>query len=141
RHTRSKRDWSSDVCSSDLLALYRLRTNLINDKYSDASEFGLHGTSDWLNPDVLRNGKALAKNSESKFKKSAIKANIDNSNNDFSFGKQSDLKYNLNELKNGYVLGKVPDTKKLLIMHDETSVTNQNIAVIGSSGSAKTQSY
>src|SRR5699024_11249200 len=22
RHTRSKRDWSSDVCSSDLLALY-----------------------------------------------------------------------------------------------------------------------
>src|SRR5699024_5542560 len=60
---------------------------------------------------------------------------------DFSFGKQSDLKYNLNELKNGYVLGKVPDTKKLLIMHDETSVTNQNITVIGSSGSAKTQSY
>src|SRR5438067_12760354 len=24
RHTRSKRDWSSDVCSSDLLALMRL---------------------------------------------------------------------------------------------------------------------
>src|SRR5207249_7706648 len=28
RHTRSKRDWSSDVCSSDLIALSQLARNL-----------------------------------------------------------------------------------------------------------------
>src|SRR5699024_11793962 len=28
RHTRSKRDWSSDVCSSDLRAYYRLQEEI-----------------------------------------------------------------------------------------------------------------
>src|SRR5699024_11816440 len=32
RHTRSKRDWSSDVCSSDLTALTKANQKLTDDK-------------------------------------------------------------------------------------------------------------
>src|SRR5699024_11711505 len=34
RHTRSKRDWSSDVCSSDLLLLYSLPAGTLWDDFS-----------------------------------------------------------------------------------------------------------
>src|SRR5207249_7634224 len=37
RHTRSKRDWSSDVCSSDLINL------LDSVLFNDPSEYVLHG--------------------------------------------------------------------------------------------------
>src|SRR5207249_8789222 len=37
RHTRSKRDWSSDVCSSDLLSLLRLAA----EKGSASAEFNI----------------------------------------------------------------------------------------------------
>lgn len=103
------------------IALYMLRNNLFNDKYSDASKFGLHGTSDWGDPDKLRNGKTFSKNSLSKYSNNLIK--------------------NLNNIENGYILGRVPNSKKLLIMHDETDVDNQNVAVFGSTGAFKTQSY
>jgi len=101
--------------------LYLLRKNLFNQQYSDAHDYGLHGTAHWENPDKIRDGKVLAAHKESTYKK--------------------DLKYNLTQLKNGYILGKVPNSNKLLIMDESADVSNQNIAVIGSSGSAKSQSY
>ena len=129
-----KNIYSSIVADSDLKiiaifipiliiggCLYLFRRNLFTDSYSDASKFGLHGTSDWKDPNTLRDGKTLAEANKSTYKK--------------------DLKYNISKIKNGYILGKVPNSKKLLIMHDDTDITNQNVAVIGSSGSSKTQSY
>lgn len=101
--------------------LYLLRKNIFKEEYSDAHDFGLYGTAQWANPDKLRNGKVLADAKESTYK--------------------TDLKYNLTQLKNGYILGKVPNSKKLLIMDESADVSNQNVAVIGSSGSAKSQSY
>src|SRR5690625_592313 len=95
--------------------LYMLRKNLYNKEYSDTHKNGLYGT------EKIRDGEILADHKENNYK--------------------GDLKYNLNELKNGYVLGKVPNSKKLSIMHEGADVSNQNIAVIGSSGSSKTQSY
>src|SRR5699024_10031400 len=95
--------------------------NIFDQQYSDAHDFGLHGTARWANPDKLRNGKVLAAHKESTYKK--------------------DIKYNLTELKNGYILGKVPNSKKLLVMDEQADVSNQNIVVIGASGSWKTQSY
>lgn len=103
------------------VVLYILRKNLFNLEYRDAHNYGLHGTAQWQNPDEIRDGKTLAKHKESKYKKN--------------------VKHNLNNLKNGYILGKVPNSKKLLIMDEGADVSNQNIAVIGSSGSAKSQSY
>src|SRR5207249_8083897 len=42
RHTRSKRDWSSDVCSSDLFSSRVLRhVNDVEEKLVDAVAFGL----------------------------------------------------------------------------------------------------
>lgn len=104
-----------------VLFLYILRKNLFNQQYSDAHEYGIHGTAQWENPDKIRDGDVLAASKESTYKK--------------------DLKYNLTKLKNGYILGKVPNSNKLLIMDESADVSNQNIAVIGSSGSAKSQSY
>lgn len=101
--------------------LYLLRKNIFKEEYSDAHDFGLYGTSKWENPNKLRDGKVLADAKKSTYKK--------------------DIKYNLEELKNGYILGKVPESKKLLIMDESADVSNQNIAVIGSSGSSKSQSY
>lgn len=101
--------------------LYLLRKNIFKEEYNDAHDFGLYGTAQWENPDKLRNGKVLANSKESTYKK--------------------DLKYNLTKLKNGYILGKVPNSNKLLIMDESADVSNQNIAVIGSSGSSKSQSY
>src|SRR5699024_12028231 len=40
RHTRSKRDWSSDVCSSDLAKMARLTANLLSSGV--VSPFKLH---------------------------------------------------------------------------------------------------
>src|SRR5699024_8459294 len=40
RHTRSKRDWSSDVCSSDLKALFKLEKGEVSDVVK--SEFSYH---------------------------------------------------------------------------------------------------
>src|SRR5699024_431058 len=39
--------------------LYLFRRNLFTDSYSDASNFGLHGTSGWKDPNTLRDGKTL----------------------------------------------------------------------------------
>lgn len=88
--------------------------------YSEADDIGIHGTARWGNPDELRDGKVLAKKKNSNYTKN--------------------LKKNL-EMENGFILGKVPDKKDLLIMHDETSIDNQNVVIIGSSGAGKTQSY
>lgn len=103
------------------IILYLLRKSFFDLEYKDASVFGLHGTAKFANAEQLRDGKTLAHRKESTYKK--------------------DLNYNLNELKNGYILGKVPNSKKLLIMDEQADVSNQNIAVIGSSGSSKTQAY
>ncbi|MGZ9850268.1 MULTISPECIES: VirD4-like conjugal transfer protein, CD1115 family [Macrococcoides] len=94
---------------------------LLDEKgYSEADQIGIHGTSKWGNPKEMRNGKILAKHKESKFSKN--------------------LQNNLN-MKNGFILGKTPDKNELLIMHDDTSIDNQNVAIIGSSGAGKTQAY
>src|SRR5699024_11473743 len=39
RHTRSKRDWSSDVCSSDLQHYYRIRIFIKNSHISTGNVF------------------------------------------------------------------------------------------------------
>ncbi|RIL19589.1 hypothetical protein BUY99_11845 [Staphylococcus gallinarum] len=100
---------------------YLLQGILFDEKgYSEADEVGIHGTSKWGNPDELRNGKTLAKKSNSNYGKNLSK--------------------NLN-MENGYILGKVPNKNGLTIMHDNTDIDNQNIVVLGSSGAGKTQSY
>src|SRR5207249_9233245 len=40
RHTRSKRDWSSDVCSSDLSSFYRQQHSLAADKKNSTVPLG-----------------------------------------------------------------------------------------------------
>src|SRR5699024_12230669 len=43
RHTRSKRDWSSDVCSSDLLSLFKNRSRSHSAGGGIASQSGDYG--------------------------------------------------------------------------------------------------
>lgn len=101
---------------------YLLQGLIFDEKgYSEADEVGLHGTSKWGNPETLRDGKVLAKHKESKYK-------------------NNDLSHNLN-MENGIILGKVPNKRELMIMHDNTSIDNQNVVVIGSSGAGKSQAY
>lgn len=100
---------------------YLMQGVLLEEKgYSEADDVGIHGTSKWGDPDELRDGKTLAKKKNSKYGK--------------------DLSKNL-EMENGIILGKVPDKKGLMIMHDDTDIDNQNVAVIGSSGAGKSQAY
>ncbi len=104
-----------------VLICYLVQGILLDENgYSDADEIGLHGTSKWGNPHELMNGKTLAKRKNSRFSK--------------------DLNKSLN-MENGYIIGKVPNKNELLIMHDKTDIDNHNIAVIGSSGAGKGQSY
>lgn len=101
---------------------YLLQGLIFDEKgYSEADEVGIHGTSKWGNPETLRDGKVLAKHKESKYK-------------------NNDLSHNLN-MENGIILGKVPNKRELMIMHDNTSIDNQNVVVIGSSGAGKSQAY
>lgn len=101
---------------------YLLQGLIFDEKgYSEADEVGIHGTSKWGNPETLRDGKVLAKHKESKYK-------------------NNDLSHNLN-MENGIILGKVPNKRGLMIMHDNTSIDNQNVVVIGSSGAGKSQAY
>ena len=101
---------------------YLLQGLIFDEKgYSEADDVGIHGTSKWGNPETLRDGKVLANHKESKYKK-------------------NDLSHNLN-MENGIILGKVPNKKELMIMHDNTSIDNQNVVVIGSSGAGKSQAY
>lgn len=101
---------------------YLLQGLIFDEKgYTEADEVGIHGTSKWGNPETLRDGKVLAKDKESKYKK-------------------NDLSHNLN-MENGIILGKVPNKRELMIMHDNTSIDNQNVVVIGSSGAGKSQAY
>ncbi|MGV3125169.1 VirD4-like conjugal transfer protein, CD1115 family [Staphylococcus epidermidis] len=101
---------------------YLLQGLIFDEKgYSEADDVGIHGTSKWGNPETLRDGKVLAKHKESKYKK-------------------ENLSHNLN-MENGIILGKVPNKRELMIMHDNTSIDNQNVAVIGSSGAGKSQAY
>lgn len=101
---------------------YLLQGLIFDEKgYSEADDVGIHGTSKWGNPETLRDGKVLAKDKESKYKK-------------------NDLSHNLN-MENGIILGKVPNKRELMIMHDNTSIDNQNVVVIGSSGAGKSQAY
>lgn len=101
---------------------YLLQGLIFDEKgYSEADDVGIHGTSKWGNPETLRDGKVLAKDKVSKYKK-------------------NDLSHNLN-MENGIILGKVPNKRELMIMHDNTSIDNQNVVVIGSSGAGKSQAY
>lgn len=101
---------------------YLLQGLIFDEKgYSEADDVGIHGTSKWGNPETLRDGKVLAKHKESKYKK-------------------ANLSHNLN-MENGIIIGKVPNKKELMIMHDNTSIDNQNVVVIGSSGAGKGQAY
>lgn len=105
-----------------LIALsYLMQGILFSDKgYSEADEVGIHGTAKWGNPEELRNGKTFVKHKYSKYNKS-LRNNLD--------------------MESGYILGKVPEKKNLLIMPDDTDVSNQNVLVVGSPGSGKSQSY
>src|SRR2546428_6988906 len=50
RHTRSDRDWSSDVCSSDLSQATRLEGSWARQASSTASEMVSHTLSGWPSP-------------------------------------------------------------------------------------------
>src|SRR5207249_6180138 len=57
RHTRSKRDWSSDVCSSDLADAGSLRVRLLGSFPDDERHVRRHGPLalpylDWQEPTV-----------------------------------------------------------------------------------------
>lgn len=112
---------------------YLLQGILFSDKgYSEADEVGLHGTAKWGNPNELRNGKIFAKNKNSKFK--TLFPVVKN------FRYPEVLKNNLN-ISSGYVLGKVPNENKLIVMEDDTDISNMNVLVFGPPGSGKSQSY
>src|SRR5699024_12155283 len=75
RHTRSKRDWSSDVCSSDLLktVLHDLHIYRIQ-QYAHQVDRRLNGivsvsseVSDWVNKGTLIRGIQLAVNLDSTY--------------------------------------------------------------------------
>lgn len=118
---------------------YLMQGILFEEKgYSEADEVGLHGTAKWGDPNELRNGETFAKNKDSKYKSLNFLNKL--TKNKKYEAKIEALKYNLN-MESGYVLGKVPHEDKLLIMQDDTDIANQNVLVIGSSGSGKTQSY
>src|SRR5207249_9586322 len=55
RHTRSKRDWSSDVCSSDLSVCARARTAIISDGPLAAQQRKVEalGLQAWFDPILL----------------------------------------------------------------------------------------
>src|SRR5206468_7891820 len=54
RHTRSDRDWSSDVCSSDLVYAFRLGARFLEEASSEAERInGRFQTSRWK-PIVFR---------------------------------------------------------------------------------------
>lgn len=112
---------------------YLLQGILFDDKgYSEADEVGLHGTAKWGNPNELRNGKMFAKNKNSKYK--SLFPLVKN------FRYPEILKNNL-ELSSGYILGKVPNENKLIVMEDDTEISNMNVLVFGPPGSGKSQSY
>src|SRR5699024_11476796 len=54
RHTISKRDWSSDVCSSDLVARGGTGRNARADAGDDRTEVGQHGDDDRDDVDEAR---------------------------------------------------------------------------------------
>lgn len=112
---------------------YLLQGILFDEKgYSEADEVGLHGTAKWGNPNELRNGKIFAENKNSKYKTlyPVVK--------DFRYPEI--LKHNL-DMSSGYILGKVPNENKLLVMEDDTDISNMNVLVFGPPGSGKSQSY
>lgn len=95
------------------------KMGLKNKKYEDASDFGVHGTSRWGTIPELLKGGAISKNSK------------------YS---ETDPFKTLNAEK-GIILGRDIETKKLVIAHDETTVDNLNVNVVGSSGSGKGQAF
>ena len=86
--------------------------------YQDASDHGVHGTSRWGRFEELKKGKAVSLNNK-------IKKDI----------------YKNTQVENGIIVGRNPDSKELLIIPSNTTIDNRNILVVGSSGSAKGQSY
>lgn len=95
------------------------KMNIKPNKYQDASDFGVHGTSRWGKFEEIIDGQALSKNNK--------------------FTKNNPVKSL--KVDNGLILGKVPDKNELLIMPKNTSIDNRNVIVLGSSGSGKGQSY
>lgn len=91
----------------------------VKEKYEEADEYGIHGTSKWASPLDLMNGKIFIKKSKSGY---------GNSKKTLS-------------LPSGYILGRVPDKKKLIVMDDQTDIDNQHMLVVGSSGASKSQSF
>lgn len=87
--------------------------------YKDASEHGAYGNAQFSDPDDLRDMGYIAGKKESKWsEKDPLKT------------------LGANE---GIILGKVED--ELLILHPDSSMSNRNVLVVGSSGSAKGQAF
>ncbi|MED3382258.1 type IV secretory system conjugative DNA transfer family protein [Bacillus tropicus] len=95
------------------------KMGLKNKEYEDASDFGVHGTSRWGTILELLKGGAIAKDSK--------------------YSEKDPFK--TLKVENGIILGRDIKTKKLIIVHDETTVDNQNVNVVGSSGSGKGQAF
>ncbi len=87
--------------------------------YQDASEHGVHGTSRWGKFEELKNGKAVSENNKLSEKD----------------------KYKTLAVNDGLIVGRKPGSNELLIIPRNTTVDNRNVLVVGSSGSAKGQSY
>lgn len=110
------------------LLLYMRKGDIFYFKHDDASSQGLHGTANWQDPHELTDGKTLSK--KNRFAKSFPLSLVPKLQNSAPL-----------EMEEGIILGRIPKTNKLLIMPKDTTIDNKNVIVIGSSGSAKTQSY
>jgi type IV secretion system protein VirD4 len=96
--------------------LYRMLGG--NSGFEYADDHGVHGTSRWGRFEELVKGKAISKNN--KFSKDPIKST---------------------KIENGIIVGRNPDSNELLIIPSNTKIDNRNVLVVGSSGSAKGQSF
>ena len=90
-----------------------------NKGYINASEFGLHGSAKFaVFNDFIKSGAASKKNEISL--KDPFKSL---------------------EIEEGIIIGKVKGEKKLLILHEKTTLNNNNVLIVGSPGSSKGQAF
>lgn len=106
------------ILSILFLVFMTSKMGLFENKYIDASSFGVHGTSRWGKFTEIINGKAMSKNN--KFNKNPLKTL---------------------DVEKGIIVGKVPEKNELLIIPRNTVIDNRNVMVIGSSGSGKGQAF
>lgn len=111
--------WFSPVIIFALLLSWQ-KDKIIQKKFEDASDIGVHGSAKWGKPKELMNGKFFSKASETKVKNTPT---------------------NAVKLPEGIILAEIAKTRELIIMPPELKTVNRNVFVVGASGSGKTQAF